>query len=389
MKKLPGLAGIAAATVAGLVGVATGAEDRPQTRGYVITYFTYAMHFDPDFKAACPNGWFPSLPEAYLASLPPAEQRRLQRPENAEEFGQRFRTEGTEGRFGEDACSNVKSFKDDPRYPAILKHSVQSRFARGLDLDGQPGRPGAPRTCKHPSFLSPDGRTGIDNQMYRAVGCARDWRGGNEEGGEQVDVERRYTESGANVLLLEISGITDLRSDDVEVRLYSTNDVPNVGLNRRFIANQTFRPRPEPRFANLMRGRIVNRVLTTVPVDSLRVDNDRSSTSGNGVAPAHERIFRDARLELTFNEDGSLKGLLGGYQKPEEILFSGRFAGKVNATVIGIMCPLQYKSLAALADGYPDPQTGECTQISMAYDVEAVPAFIQHHEAAGSAAPPR
>ena len=31
-----------------------------------------------------------------------------------------------------------------------------------------------------------------------------------------------------------------------------------------------------------------------------------------------------------------------------------------------------------MADGYPDPKTGECTQISTAFTIEALPAFVLH-----------
>lgn len=377
-------AGICLAAVAGDAPGST--SPRPVTRGYLITYFTYAMHFDPDFEKVCPNGWFPSLQEAFVAALPEAERTRLEKPENAAELGKVYREEGSEGHFGEDVCSNVKSFRNDPRYPLVLNHSVQSKFARGLDLDADPGRVGAPRTCKHESFQSVDGRSGIDNQMFRALGCARTWRGGNEQGGDNVLFEMNYMEAGENAYLLEISGITDLRNDAVEVRFYSTGDVPRIGLNRRFIANQTFRPKSEPRYTNVMRGKIVDGVLTTEPIDALRADNHRSSRSGTGVGPMHDRIWRDARFQLTFNKDGSLKGLLGGYQRPEEILHSARYSGKVHATIIGVMCPMEYKAMAALADGYPDPKTGECTQISSAYDVVAVPAFIVHPAGAAPAA---
>jgi hypothetical protein len=31
-----------------------------------------------------------------------------------------------------------------------------------------------------------------------------------------------------------------------------------------------------------------------------------------------------------------------------------------------------------LADGYRDPKTGQCTALSTAYQIEAVPAFLIH-----------
>ena len=356
---------------------ASAATVQPQTRGYVIDYFTYTTYFDgDDFSKDCPKGWFPDLSEAYLKTLPPAEQARLQKPENAKEYAARFRGEGTEGQYGEDICANPQSFAHDARYPASLDYSYRGALAKGLNLSGDPHRADAPKTCKHEQFTSPEGKP-VDNQLFRAMGCARDWRGGDPQGGEQIDLERRYVNSGDNVYLLEISGITDMKNDDVVVRFYNTDDHPRVALNGKFMANETFRPRTEPRFTTVMHGKIINGVLKTDPVDVLRTNNKRPSTGANGVGPAFERLFRDARFELTFNADGSLKGLLGAYQKPFQN-FQGRYDGKVSATVVGEVCPLEYASLAAYADGYPDPKTGACTQISTAYDVEAVPAFIQH-----------
>jgi hypothetical protein len=39
-----------------------------------------------------------------------------------------------------------------------------------------------------------------------------------------------------------------------------------------------------------------------------------------------------------------------------------------------------WAALTQNADGYPDPQTGKCTAISTALNVEAVPAFIVHRK---------
>ena len=43
-------------------------------------------------------------------------------------------------------------------------------------------------------------------------------------------------------------------------------------------------------------------------------------------------------------------------------------------------CPAIYVAAKELADGYPDPDTGECTALSSAYTIEAVPSFIIHPE---------
>ena len=62
-----------------------------------------------------------------------------------------------------------------------LQRTVQSTRAFGLDLDA--GAKGD--SCAQPEFVSPTGEAGIDNQEYRAMGCAAEWRGVAGGGGEQ------------------------------------------------------------------------------------------------------------------------------------------------------------------------------------------------------------
>src|SRR3984957_17989063 len=353
----------------------------PQTRSYVVERLTYAMYYVAAFQKVCPQGWLPNLEEAFLQSISPAERKRLMTPENASERSRIFRGEFTEGSSGEDLCSNPKSFESDPRYPLMLDHTVQGKVAYGLNLDGNSDGSATPKSCKHQKFQSPRGEPGIDNQAFRALGCARTWRGGSDTGGDQVQFEQAHMKDGNFNYLIEIRGITDLRNDDLEVGFYSTSDKPRVGLDGRFVSHQTFTPNSERRLGNILHGRISNGVLTTDPIDTLRVETKYPVSGGNGMGTAHERVFRGARFQLALGEDGALKGTMGAYEKPEEVMFVGRIGGKALATVDGAVCPLENKLLEAMADGYPDPDTGKCTHISLAYAVEAVPAFIVHPEA--------
>jgi hypothetical protein len=352
----------------------------PRTRSYVVERFTYAMYYDADFQKVCPQGWLPNLEEAFLQSISPEERTRLMTPENATERSRIFRGEFTEGTSGEDLCSNPKSFERDPRYPLMLDHAVQSKVAYGLNLDGNSNGSATAKSCKHQKFESPKGELGIDNQTFRALGCARTWRGGSDTGGDQVQFEQAHMKDGNYNYLIEIRGITDLRNDNVEVGFYSTSDKPRVGLDGRFVSHQTFTPKSDRRLVNVLHGRILNGVLTTDATDTLRVETKYPVSGGNGMGTAHERVFRGARFQLTFNDDGTLRGVMGAYEKPEEVMFVGRIGGKALATVDGAVCPLEYKLLESFADGYPDPDTGKCTHISLAYAVEAVPAFIVHPE---------
>ncbi|HEX3913407.1 MAG TPA: hypothetical protein VHW71_07865 [Steroidobacteraceae bacterium] len=367
----------------GLMGLG-GFRATAETRTYVVERFTYAMYYDADFQKVCPYGWLPNLEEAFLQSIGPDERKRLMQPENAPERSKRFRGEFTEGNAGEDLCSNPKSFESDPRYPLMLDRAVQSKVAYGLDLDGRTDGAATANSCQHEKFVSPNNQPGIDNQAFRALGCARTWRGGSDAGGDQVQFEQAHMKDGNYNYLIEIRGITDLQNDEVEVGVYSTDDKPHMGLDGKFVPYQTFSTKKEMRFVNTLHGRIVKRVLTTDAVDSLRVETKYPVSGGNGMGTAHERVFRGARFQLTLNGDGTLKGVMGAYEKPEEVMFVGRIGGKALATVDGAVCPLENKLLEALADGYPDPKTGKCTHISLAYAVEATPAFIVHAEAAST-----
>ena len=43
-------------------------------------------------------------------------------------------------------------------------------------------------------------------------------------------------------------------------------------------------------------------------------------------------------------------------------------------------CPAFFEAARELADGYPDPETGECTHLSSAFEVNAYSAFVIHPE---------
>ena len=42
----------------------------------------------------------------------------------------------------------------------------------------------------------------------------------------------------------------------------------------------------------------------------------------------------------------------------------------------------EYRAMIKNADGYPDPETGKNTAISMAWEIKFAQAFIQHEEPA-------
>ncbi|HLG87033.1 MAG TPA: hypothetical protein VKZ79_07535 [Alphaproteobacteria bacterium] len=48
------------------------------------------------------------------------------------------------------------------------------------------------------------------------------------------------------------------------------------------------------------------------------------------------------------------------------------------ANANNIDCPGLYSAMRTLADGDRNPKTGACSAISVAFDLEAIPAFVIH-----------
>jgi hypothetical protein len=91
-----------------------------------------------------------------------------------------------------------------------------------------------------------------------------------------------------------------------------------------------------------------------------------------------EYRFKQAKIRFKFNPDGSIQGILGGYQPWLPIYTSFALGGSVNELNLSIDAPGIYYALKRLADAYPDPKTGQNTHISSSYWIEAVPAFVAH-----------
>lgn len=318
-------------------------------------------------KDACPTGLTPKVKDVYLASLPEAERARLLLKENEPELTKRWQSSV----FGSDG-TNICSQPDKFQRP--LFRTVQSRLASGLDLD----EGAADDTCAHEEFAAPDGRTGIDNQEYRVMGCTLEWRGKDGIAGDQTIGTREFHASGQWTQVLLLRGVDSLVNDDaVEVIYANTADRPLRDTEGRFLKGASFTVKHDPpRYRNVLKGRIENGVLTTAPQD-IRL----SQTWGQG-GPRDIRgsraiyDFRRGRLRLAFQPDGSLRGLVGGYKPVFDVIQSPAIGGAGSALVAGIDCAGNLATLRKYADGLRDPKTGKCTAVSSAMEIKAIPAFV-------------
>ena len=343
-------------------GRAAAAAGEGDTKSFLITRSAQAFTYDA-MEVDCPLGFELTTEEGFLATLTPAERERLLRPENAKEYGYRWREEYITGPGGENVCNNPKSFLTDPRHPAY--RGVQSTVAYGLNLDGTTDGGATSNSCTHEKFKGLSGEAAVDNQLYRALGCSKSWRLQPDSGG-------RYFDS----YLIEVRGLDDLRNDDhVEVGIYSTEDVSMRSQTGAHLPNQSFRVTSNPRWRTETQGRIVDGLLTTDVIDVMYLRWQIPLTGAFGQASEFE--FHDVRFQVSVQPDGTVTGILGGYRPIDNIATRYRCC-KSAATAGNNDCASEHKTLVALADGYPDPVTGQCSMISSAQIVEGIPAFVVH-----------
>ena len=308
-----------------------------ETRGLVLS--TFAMVIPEPDPEACPAGL------------------NLNAKQFDEEYGREVATD----------CDDPGAHPD----PGFQRLEAPGTLA-GLDLDGLTSSSDAPGRCAHDDFLAPGGTPGIDHQMWRVVGCTR----GYQRGDLIDDYGRDAVRAGSFTALIEVSGLDDPVNDDlVEVRFFSSEDEVPTGAAGEPLAGGSFAPHPDPLFHSAVTtGRIRDGVLTTDPIDV------RLQIEIQVIDSAY--WIRDAVLEVALEPDGTASGLLAGYWDVENFyeMMGRHYLASLAARFLGYTCPGLYRALHDLADGHPDPETGACTSLSAAWEVEAIPAFIVHDE---------
>lgn len=250
----------------------------------------------------------------------------------------------------------------------------QADIVRGFDLDGDDGSgPPPPHVRKHKNFISPDGRTGIDNQLFTVEGCVEGFR----RKGFLPMIFNESRQSGKPTALIEISGIDDERNDgDVVVTIFYSTDDFRRSPSKIVLPDYTYRISDDPEFSQdfaRFRGRIVNGVVTTEPIVQLHIHEML------GI----ETTFIQPRLRLELLPDGTMKGVIGGYLDWRQRLAWQIFRSSDYENTIGFQIPAIYNAMKRAADGLQDPATGDFNGISAAFDIEGVPAFIppaQHRQ---------
>lgn len=336
--------------------------------GFVVQTLSYPVVHEPN---ACPNGMQLPMRQDFLERQTPEERARLSLKENEPELTRLWQAQAF-GPNGTNICTNPDMF-DRP----LLK-TVKGAHSWGLDLDGDSTGKGGRDTCDHEEFVSPTGEKGIDNQEYRVMGCTMNWRGAEGQPSEYDVGTRQFIASGEWTQVILLRGVDSLAHDDnVEVIYANTPDRPVIDSNGKVLRGLSFSISDKPpRNRNVLKGKIENGVLTTEPQDILLAQTWGQGGARDIRGNRSQHDFRRGRLRLTFEADGTLAGMVGGYRPVFDTIQSPSIGGVGSAIVAGIDCAAQLKTLRQFADGIKDPKTGKCTGVSTAMRMVAVPAFV-------------
>lgn len=336
------------AAVLGLAFASAAMADEPLQNGrigYVLTNKNWATYQTPDGKSECPNG-LNDGPREQFDKLYPRDQKHTV-------------VESWLEREGEIMLPDPVKAK-----PGLTFYEAQGNIAIGLDLDGKT-KPG--------DFTSPDGKvTGIDNRIYRVIGCVGNYRG--PDGSYRHFVESYMQKDNFNRIMMELTNVDDLVNDpDVTVTLYRGRDDLLLDAAGKFIAGGTQRVDAEwgKEFIRSTHGKIVNGVLTTDPID---ITYPESLARG-----APKQFVRDWRVELKVSTDGA-EGLMGGYLDIERLHNNliqnwGTHYRSYGQESISD----EYRSMLRNADAYPD-KDGQNRFISSGWEIKFKQVFIIHPE---------
>lgn len=311
--------------------------------GYVMTDLFWAVYQTPDGKRECPKGFNDGPREQFAALFPHYERMTVEETQLQQE---------------------IETWHPTAEADSFEFHEAQGPYARGLNLDGK---------VDPEDFTRPDGEEGIDNQVYRAVGCIIGFRG--PDGVEFIFQNKAIAEERYNRMMIELTGVDNLENDDdVTVSLYRGLDrllTDATGQEVMPFGSQRIDTRWGAGLIRRTRGRIVDSVLTTEPIAEAVIPWQNLR-----VPSIH--IIRDMRLELTLTQEGA-EGLVAGYADVDtwyrQLIRNDSTHHLSNGQISGISL---YKALKRLADAYPDPHTGANTAISTALDVRMVRVFILH-----------
>jgi predicted lipoprotein with Yx(FWY)xxD motif len=348
---------IGAALAAVLLFTIASSPSWAETRGYIISELHTATYPTADDCPKGGNGNFPEIRKHILLSRGFTEAQAdaigdgYGENKAAHKGGPTFDFERRGTMDGKPV--DIEAFPASEPDPQM--QTVEGHYAYGFDLTGHP----TPY-----SFEDPDTHQMVENQMWRVLGCLTGYRVKPPVYPFGESVFWDTAEDSMPAWLISISGEDLSKDGPVTVTFDRSLDIAIRNTKGSALSGSSYTIDPDSSSHSAFKGYIKNRVLTIEPGDFYL----------QGESQFYPQLrFKQTHLRLEMMPDGRLRGFLGGYQPWLDYYHYLAILGEEPCECD---LPAIYWAMKRLADGIPDPVTGQNTGISSAYYFEAVPAFL-------------
>jgi predicted lipoprotein with Yx(FWY)xxD motif len=358
------------------VGIATGlclaaSVCGAETQGYVIQWIHTATYAQKD---NCPQGGNGERPEVQRKIL----AKRGYTPEQASQIityygetidgmnappeyhGPKFDFEKRGMLFGKPV--NVANFPTAEPDPQI--ETAQGRYMYGFDLTGKP---------TSYSFEDPETHEQVEDQMWRVLGCFASFHNPLSVIPYAESLTWETAEDAMPAWILSVSG-SDLNKDgEVTVTFDRALDIVVRNTYGGALRDASYRIDPDPRSHSVFKGHVKDGVVTIEPGD-LYLQGEQPFYQQLRFTQTHLRLkLQPDPKSLYYGGNGVASGFLGGYQPWIDYF---HFLASIGEEESHLEIAGVYDAMKHLADGVPDPVTGQNTAISAVYYFEASPVFL-------------
>ena len=334
-----------------------------ESKSFVISYLTDGNWSDG--KTDCPNGLNMSAIDFYRRDLAKAGYKH----DEIEAALKDFPGEGglkqpwvpmvvTRGNHKDNVYAHPETIED----PGMIE--VSGKYSYGFNLDGK----GA---ASPDSFEEPDTHEkGVNNKLYKVEGCIRSYRGLPPPGRPSLpenlwDVLRDVMPA----WVITVSGDNLSKDGDVTITIdRALEHIIRDASGGMAQADMTYQIDPDPRSHTTMKAKLKGGVVTTTEPAHVHIIADPY------LIPEYD--FTQAKMTFDIGPDITRRGLIGGYLPWRDLFYAVANQGHIKEYAASINLPALYYALKREADYDPDPKTGQNRQISSAYEIEAVPAFV-------------
>ena len=362
--------GFAAGALA-LATLTAASASAAERRDFVVEWLTQAVYSD---EGDCAGGMEPSINDFIVKELMRLGKTKEQADAMMLEFqgGSNYGSEmhlmfTHRGRLND---KPVNVYDNPTSIPDPKIHTVTGKYALGFDLDG--------KSAQKTGFEDPlTHQKGIDNQFFRVMGCFSTHRAKPPVRPTHWSYAWDAQRPGMRAWLVSVSGEDLSKDGDVTVTIDKATQNVALDANNRVKWNQILSLDEQSRSRNELKAKLKDGVIT-VEQGAFRFVGDPF------VVPIWD--IQNTHLRFKLNKDGSLTGLMGGYQSWLPLYFMYVQGSYPYEAMVGLNMPGIYYAFRRHADANPDPKTGQNMSISVAYNVEAVPARIIFPEEAAAAA---